>query len=60
MASLGFLVIRRAGSTPGASTKPNDLAERVGRRTRVAFPGPNATLIAARQRIPLSQAIVPF
>ena len=32
------------GSTPGASTKPNDIAEAVGQRTRVVFPGPERTL----------------
>jgi hypothetical protein len=30
-AALGFLVIRRAGSTPGASTEPNNVAEGVAR-----------------------------
>lgn len=39
------------GSTPGASTKPNDLAEGVGRRTRVRDPGPILGPYAARRRL---------
>jgi hypothetical protein len=42
-AALGFLVIRRAGSTRGASTFPNDLAEPAVRRRRVTYPVPVVT-----------------
>jgi hypothetical protein len=37
------------GSTPGASTKPNDLAEGVGRRTRVFFPCPDWTIAGSKE-----------